>query len=353
MPAPGCQTVPMREILRRTVGGLTSPSPEDRADASASRGSAEAHGRYQSGWTCLNEIELAPPAAGTAPTLNLIVAAWNVERCKHVEHSAGVIRQVGADVVLATELDHGMARSSQRHTTRDLAAALGFGYAYGVEFVELGTGDVHETREFAGQENLHGLHGNAILSRWPLEDVAVIPLDDGGYWYVQAPKNDGQYRVGGRMAVAARIATAAGPLLLVSVHLESESDAAGRAEQIDRLLSGLRTAYGDGPAVIGGDLNTNGFLREGLSGKTMLADPEPVEPCFAAFQADGFDWRACNTGGITTRRPPWAPADLPLKTLDWLFTRGVAATSPAVHAALSDTGDYLSDHELISARILT
>ncbi|MBT6727211.1 MAG: hypothetical protein HOA75_10715 [Deltaproteobacteria bacterium] len=40
-----------------------------------------------------------------------------------------------------------------------------WGYAFRVEFVELGLGDPPETAEFNGVPNEHGLHGNAILSR--------------------------------------------------------------------------------------------------------------------------------------------------------------------------------------------
>ncbi len=94
--------------------------------------------------------------------------------------------------------------------------------------------------------NDHGLHGNAFLSRYPLRDVALIPLDDGGFWFIQAPKNDGQYRVGGRMAMAARIDTASGPLTICSVHYESESDAEGRAAQTETLLNALDALYGRG-----------------------------------------------------------------------------------------------------------
>jgi hypothetical protein len=61
---------------------------------------------------------------------------------------------------------------------------LGFGHVFGVEFVELALGDGRETDECAGQSNLHGLHGNAVLSRFPFDRVALIPLDGGGAWYV-------------------------------------------------------------------------------------------------------------------------------------------------------------------------
>ncbi|MDF0603099.1 endonuclease/exonuclease/phosphatase family protein [Psychromarinibacter sp. C21-152] len=341
----------MRRPVTRAIAAMTAPSPQERDAAAAARGSAAAHAEFMAAWPCLSTVEVAQPPGPARTAEALTVAAWNIERCKNVAASAALIRRAGADVVLATEMDHGMARSGQRHTTRDLAEAMGVGYAFGTEFVELGAGDLRETEVFGDTPNAQGLHGNALLSRWPLREVALIPLDDGGGWFLRAPKNDGQYRVGGRMAMGARIDMGAGPLTLASVHLESESDAAGRQAQIARLLETLDALYGAGPAVVGGDLNTRDLGDAGPAGPEMLPDPAAVEPCFATFAAHGFDWRHANTGATTTRLPPWAPRDRPLRRLDWLFTRGVTAGAPAVVPALSEDGDYLSDHELVSARI--
>lgn len=343
--------MPDRPILRRVVPALAPPPEAERAAAVAERGDRPAHDGFAVAWSCLNEMEQVDPPAPPPPASELVVAAWNLERCKHVEASAEQVRLAGVDVLLATELDAGMARSGQRHATRDLGAHLGFGHVFAVEFVELGLGDEQETLDHAGQRNVGGLHGNAILSRWPLEAPAVIPLDVGGEWFVTAPKGDDQLRVGGRMAVAARIAAAGGPLTLAAVHYESESDAEGRARQTARLLHGLDALYGDGPAIVGGDLNTKGFRDAGLEARATLADPASVEPAFALFAERGFDWRACNAGEPTTRRPRGAPAGAPLQTLDWLFVRGVEAADPFVRPALSIAGDDLSDHELIGVRI--
>lgn len=338
--------------IRTTVPNLVLPSQQDRDRAAQMWGSRQAHDQLVQEWPCLKTIELAMPAAPSPnQSTSLTVAAWNIERCKEVEASAQRLEHVGADIVLATEMDLGMARSGQRHTTRDLAHQLGFGYAFGVEFVELGLGDDFETAACAGMSNRHGLHGNAILSRWPLLDVTLIPLDEGGGWFVRAPKNDGQYRVGGRMAMAARIETASGEIAVVSVHYESESDAAGRAAQTQIMLTQLDELFGPMPAIIGGDLNTKAFLDAGMSPQQILAEPEKAEPSFEHFAKHGFDWRASNLGEVTTRLPPHGPQDRPLKTLDWLFTRGVQASSPFILPALSATGEYLSDHEMIGATI--
>ncbi|MEL6572393.1 MAG: ATP-binding cassette domain-containing protein [Pseudomonadota bacterium] len=336
----------VRDPIRRTTEAMVTPSLDDRTAAAAGPREAEDHKRYLTTWECLTSIEVQPAAAAEVPE-EITIAAWNIERCKRVPESASLLQQSGADIVLATEMDYGMARSGQHHTTRDLAKALGMGYAFGVEFVELGTGDPFETKHFADVPNEHGLHGNAILSRYPFENPRLLPLNDDGLWFKGTPKNDGQFRIGGRMAMAVQIAG----ITFVAVHYESESDADGRAYQTRRMLDMIADEYGDGPCVIGGDLNTAGFAAAHLSGEETLANPAAVEPSFTHFTNAGFSWVSSNTVGMTTRAAPGKPVRHPLKKLDWLFARGVTATAPAVWPALSERGDYLSDHELITTRI--
>lgn len=340
-----------RDPITRVTAQMLPPSVDERARASvdgAGPDPAAAHARYMSDWPVMGELELCQPAAPLPGVLETVtIAAWNIERCKNVEESASLLRRAGADIVLATEMDWGLARSGQRHTTRDLAGALGMGYAYGVEFVELGVGDPYETTLYEGVPNEAGLHGNAILSRLPLKEVALIPLDAGGAWYVQNPKSDGQLRVGGRMAVTARVALAGGDVTLAAVHYESESDAMGRDAQTRLLLARLDELYGAGPCILGGDLNTAGLT--GLTRSQVLAGA-PQEPSFASFAKAGFAWRGLNAGAVTTRVPPGRPALYPLKTLDWVFARGITGFDPKVWPAISERGDYLSDHELITAR---
>lgn len=336
----------MREPVRQTTSALSTPSQEARAAAASGLRNLQEHDRLLSTWPSLTQVELVQPPSTPAPQ-TLTIAAWNIERCKRVPETAEVLRASGADIVLATEMDHGMARSGQRHTTRDLAKALGMGFAFGVEFVELGTGDAYETGLFADVPNTHGLHGNAILSRYTMENVSLLPLEDSGKWFTGTPKSDGQFRIGGRMAIAAQI----GGVTYVSVHYESESDAEGRADQTRRLLDLIARDFGDGPSVIGGDLNTAAFSDQRMSGAEILADPTLAEPSFAAFAEAGFDWQSCNAPGITTRAAPGKPVRYPLKKLDWLFVRGLVASDPVITPAICDRGDYLSDHELITAQV--
>src|SRR5262249_15050472 len=154
----------------------------------------------------------------SCPVLRL--AAWNAERLKYGEASAALLRGLDCDVILLSESDIGMARSGNRHTTAALAGALRLGYRYGVELVPLGLGDAREQSWHKGQRNHAGLHGNAILTRFPLYDLALIRLDAGGRWFkdqVNGSRTGAQRRLGGRIALAGRIATDAGDCVVVSV----------------------------------------------------------------------------------------------------------------------------------------
>lgn len=339
----------MRDVVDVIVDVMEAPNASLRSEAASVFATEDLHDTFLREWPCLQSIEQQQPQVSLPTPRALCVAAWNMERCKRVEDCADLIRSVGADVVLATEMDIGMARSGQRHTPRELAQDLGYGYAFATEFVELGVGDPFETGLFADVPNSQSLHGNAILSRYPLQSPKVIPLDDTGRWFTGSPKSDGQRRVGGRMAITAAIETAFGPVAFVAVHYESESDAKDRLAQTDVLLAGLDQTHPGVPCVIGGDLNTADLAGHDV--QTCLLRPETIEPSFNSFRDAGFDWRNCNDGKPTTRAAPGKPVDYPLKRLDWLFARGLSAHAPETVPAISIAGHYLSDHELVLARI--
>lgn len=77
------------------------------------------------------------------------------------------------DLIIMSEMDIGMARSGNIHTTRKLAYRLKMNYAWGLEFVELTNGNKEEQEMTRGKENALGLHGNAILSRCPMYDPKI------------------------------------------------------------------------------------------------------------------------------------------------------------------------------------
>ena len=115
---------------------------------------------------------------------------------------------------------------------------MGAGYAFGVEYVELGLGDDREKAWHANESNAVGLHGNAILSKAPLDRPAVVRLDDGARWFA-GEQSTNERRIGARMAMIASLDAGGTPLLVAAVHLESSTDAADRAAQVAVLLQAI------------------------------------------------------------------------------------------------------------------
>ncbi len=206
------------------------------------------------------------------------------------------LRTLGeADVLILNEVDLGMKRTGYHDVSRDLAAALHMNYAYGAEFVEVDPifdlgietiplSDQNEARRL--QQDLkvdpaqyRGLHGNAVLSRYPIERARIVRLPACYDWYGKEAnaiakleqgkrwsagklfreRIEREVRRGGRMALIVDLAVPelpAGRLTVVSVHLENKCPPACRQRQMKALLSVLHPL--DDPVVLAGDLNTSG-----------------------------------------------------------------------------------------------
>ncbi|HVT52213.1 MAG TPA: endonuclease/exonuclease/phosphatase family protein [Dongiaceae bacterium] len=337
----------MNAIVERALETLPLPDPALLDSAREDAATKARHDALAAEILALNAVEYRPPQADHLLGENLRLAAWNAERLKFGPASAALFTALKPDVLLLSEADIGMARSGNRHTVAELAVALGMGYAYGIEFIELGLGDEREEEWHKGERNAAGFHGNAILSRYPLNDFALIRLDSGGRWFGERPdlnKGPAQRRIGGRMALAARVAD--GDLVVVSVHLESDSTALDRAAQTERLLAALQLRYGEVPMVIGGDCNTAAFPAEdGRHGWAQRCDV--FEPMFRALAEHGFGWADANDMAPTQRRRPDGMPKPPFRRLDWLFTRDVEAGAARTIAAVDEKDGAISDHEVL------
>ena len=280
-----------RPIIRAVVAALPRPDPGVLRDAMAGEASPGRHDRAAERIPALRLIELRQPDGPPAPApATLRLAAWNLERCTRVEASAAVLRRAGVAVALLSEMDLGMARSGNRHTTHDIAGALGAGYAFGVEYVELGLGIGRELVDHAGRSNAESLHGNAIVSALRFRDPFMIPLDPGGAWF---GLDWHHRRIGGRMALGVTVELARGPVVLVSTHLENRSTPEDRRRDMERILAGLEASAPGLPAVLAGDLNT--AAMPDLSAEPGLGwfeAPARREPLFPAMAAAGFDMAA-------------------------------------------------------------
>lgn len=339
---------------------LPRVSPERRAAILELPVSAVTHATLLAELPFARALEATPPPAPLpAARGSARVVAWNAERCKRVEAAADLLAPTGADAILLSEMDWGMARSGQRHATRELAAALGCGYVFAVEFLELGLGNESERARHAGEANAVGYHGGAILSRHPLLDPALVRLGGDGDWF---DGTCGERRVGGRIAVVAKLRVAGTEVALASVHFESHADPPFRAAQMRTLLDALEDYAPGAPALVGGDVNAHSLgrrhfrdrehLREALEeDPERLARPVPHEPLFAVAEAGGFDWRRGNAEESTERRRAPEPSARGVLKLDWFFTRGLATSDPEVIPALDGAGAALSDHEAIAITV--
>jgi endonuclease/exonuclease/phosphatase family metal-dependent hydrolase len=314
------------------------------------------------------------------------VVAWNIERGAQFEAQLDAFRThpylKSCDLLLITEADAGMARSGNRMVAEALARELGMAQVFAPCYIALGKGSGVE-RDVQGT-NTFGLHGNALLSRYPVSDVRLIPLENG----IDKMAHREQ-RIGRQTAVAARIDFPDFPVLAVSVHLDANSTQRHRQEQMQSILDRLDTS---GPIVLGGDWNTStynssrargaitGFALRVLMGVDNVIRNHYLHPdrwfergLFRLLEERGFEYRRSNVPGeyttcfdigdprIFRNLGEWVPrwcfhfirwalrnhnGRCPMK-LDWFATRGLQVASPVViHDA------PFSDHEAIGVEIM-
>jgi endonuclease/exonuclease/phosphatase family metal-dependent hydrolase len=290
-------------------------------------------------------------------------AVFNMERGTYIKQIIAYFKYCpalrDASVVFANELDWGMARTQNIHTAGDFAEALGFNYAYGIEFIT----------EKAGREgNKQGFHGNAIFSRFPLENPKLIRLPVKYDWFYK----EGDCRLGTRNAVLATADTPKGKIGLVSVHLENRTTPLGRKEQIEFLLNETETCFGKNmPVLIGGDMNSNTVDGDSDGDMQYLADHPgemwrrigrvpSYEPQLDYAASRGFGYAGCNILEKTTRRKPVDDGRTVALNLDWFYQRGLLCSNPVKiesifhkngFAGTEETAAYqgqeMSDHDII------
>ena len=209
-----------------------------------------------------------------------------------LEQAAAISR---ADIVILNEVDWGLKRTNYRNIAKELATAMQMNYVFGVEFVEvdpltLGTETLEgETSPDKAQmiENLAvdktrtlGLHGTAILSRFPLRNTRVVRFVNQGHdWYhdekngiskLEKGKRKGaklvfgekimrEVRRGGRMMLLADVSDSSipgGAVTVVATHLEGKSKPSERLKQLEEVLNEIKTIQH--PVILAGDMNTSG-----------------------------------------------------------------------------------------------
>ena len=181
------------------------------------------------------------------------IVAWNIERGKRFEPLVATLTEhpslANADVLLLNEVDLGMGRSGNRHVARDLAAALEMRYVFSNSHVVLSPGDWNERTH--DEPNTLALHGNAILSRFPIVSFRAIGLPERKDKFEALEK-----RLGEKRTLICELELPLGPLTVALVHLDPFCDSRHRARQLKRVLRELER---DSPerVLLGGDLNTH------------------------------------------------------------------------------------------------
>jgi endonuclease/exonuclease/phosphatase family metal-dependent hydrolase len=288
----------------------------------------------------IDAIELSNEHRTPTTASRLRVLAWNIERGGNWRDAAALIESHPAlekpDILLLSEMDLGVARTRNEHTTAELAKRLGMNYAYVVEFLEL---SAYRTAEVpTADPSEAGYHGNAILSRFPLQQVRALRFPGIEAWY-----GSGEHRLGGRNAIFAEINVNGKTITLAATHLESGAlDNAVRAQQVRWILEEL-DAHASGQRVIfGGDLNSPALF-----------------PAIRQIEKAGFNLSDANLlSEPTTQRKVNGRIERKGLHIDYLAIRGLAvlksATSPTVvDAAWPDaTGTLISDHAVIACDVM-
>jgi endonuclease/exonuclease/phosphatase family metal-dependent hydrolase len=356
----------------------------------------EEHPLYQQLQPTVHKVLRTPEtgsyAAGPAPAKSQYrFLAWNLERGIELDGQIEAFKThdylTTCDVLLLTETDVGMARSGNRAVAQVIARELGMHYAFVPCYLNLAKGSGVEY-DVEGKNKL-GLHGNAILSRYPISHIRPISLKNGKDKMAGREK-----RLGTQTALAAEIDLPSQKLTAVSVHLDAQSKQHHRHDQMKDVLDGVGS---DLPVIIGGDWNTTtynsssafpaimGFWRRVFMGVDHVINHHYLHPyhrfekkLFGLLENAGFDYRKCNRLGehtisydvddIKARKNlgEWVPAwcfafirwalrhhdgKCPLK-VDWFATRDIQAENPVILHDLREGRDQpLSDHDAIGIDI--
>lgn len=342
----------------------------------------------------MNGVVIEDHAGSVAaePNRSVHAVAWNIERGNRLE---GIITELGehpdlrgSDLLLLTELDYGMVRSRNLFVAREMARELKLNFAFAPCYMSLVKGSGVEY--YLEGENTLALHGNAILSKYPLVRAHSISLPNG-----KDKMRGKEQRLGNQRAVVADIDHPAGMYRAVSLHLDAHSSQKHRLRQMQLVLDHLDKLEPQLPVIIGGDWNTStydssaawktilGFFRRVFMGVRHVIANHYLYPerwferhLFRELERRGYDYRSLNDLGagtlhyhiddltVNTNLGDWVPnwcfwflrkalekndGRSSLK-LDWFTGKGVRAlegSRPRVVGGLRDSDGILSDHDPI------
>jgi endonuclease/exonuclease/phosphatase family metal-dependent hydrolase len=281
--------------------------------------------RYPAPDRDINQPALASYAPAETPfDGRLQVIAFNVERGSFWQDVVNYVEQerstLPATVVLLSETDRNHSRTHDVFVADRMARALNMNMIWATEYIEYND----QTPENQGD------HGNAILSPFPMSDVAVIRLPTMYSWekfgYLQ-----GQPRFGDRVTIGATLELPGGKKVRVySTHLESDAETVGKWIQASKAIKDA--ANYDMPMVLGGDFNE-------IPGGLMF-EMFPLHRVRNAFSGDLSPTGGCKPGDGQARC---------ILKIDWIVYRGLELVSRAVDYPLNSEGGVISDHVPVRA----
>ncbi len=242
----------------------------------------------------------SPPSAALAAPgragATLRVATYNVHGCVGLDRQrsetriAEVIASLSADVVALQELDVRRARSAGIDQAGAIAQQLGWQHVF------------HAAMR-VGEEQ----YGNAVLSRYPLEEVCTFALPGVAPWYCRETR--------GALLVA--VETALGPVRVINTHLGLSPRE--RRLQVAQLTSEecIPAEARQQPLILLGDFNSPRFSQAYRLLSRHLRDVRTLRPeagpCrtfptrFPALTVDHlFVTTALDAVGLRVHRTPLA-----------------------------------------------
>lgn len=260
-------------------------------------------------------VKQPPSSAGLLYEKNIgdyfKVAHWNIERGFNADQIEKILNNdlallvsndqkkeisalKDASVIILNEVDYGVPRTNYKNIAGILAMSLGYGYVFGTEFVEvdpyhLGVKQfTQEEKTFLEDaavkqlENIQkdkyfGLHGTAILTKYPVISTRIIRLPDCYGWFkeeqsklssIEVVRRDAAHKIfttkiltelrhGSRMAIVADLLLPNNDVVtIVATHLENRCVPECRVKQFQYILNKISTVRN--PVILAGDLNTTG-----------------------------------------------------------------------------------------------
>ncbi|KAF9921516.1 hypothetical protein FBU30_008414 [Linnemannia zychae] len=205
---------------------------------------------------------------------------WNIERNYKSDEILATLTELDADILCIQEIDIGCRRSGyDRNHFLEICRSQGLYGGFVPEFWEL----EHPGRKDRDQGG--GVHGNAILSRWPINGFRVLDHVHHAYEWERDGLKLNEPR---RFTIVADIQTPSGPLLCYCAHLEVFTGIIGRISALSDILADSELYSDRYPyQMLFGDLNTISHSIARLA-KTISTDQYRLGS-FGSHEAEWWD----------------------------------------------------------------